>query len=470
MFRQLVRVTLSAGVSVALAAAIGIPASAHAAAAWPGGPGGYPAGRAVPGGPGAGPSQTVNVAGELTWTLVTVPYQSGATVSGNDTTTITAHIGWTKLDLATDTPAADSSTYSLADNLDETFIEGKCTLHETGSFTGGGSLAWGESSPFPPPPYPVGEVDFTLNPPNKPSAMMSLDVPFVETLTYVTTGPPPCPSTNTLTVTVNAIPGCSNGNVPGFSGVFDGTWPDGTVDLNCSGTSGTPGQSAVFSWKVTGHLAVSTDCVPPNELSAPDWVQQFPDSKLVSDLAAPFQQNVARFIKAMRQAGISVPPKSISTRRPLQRQYLMYYSWLIANKQMDPKNVPKFKPPAGQAPVNICWVHTNASHTEDLRASVAAAQQMVDAYHIVADPGQQSRHTEGLAIDMNTTWTQPSITIANGDGTPPTTIDTTPHTGLNKQLMAVGLTYGVHHFCYPPGTCKTKVPAKDPIHWSDNGH
>lgn len=212
-------------------------------------------------------------------------------------------------------------------------------------------------------------------------------------------------------------------------------------------------------------------CVSPNKLSGPSWVDQFPDSQNIADLSGAFRQDVTNFINAMGNAGITVHVNS--TRRPLQRAYLMHYSWLIWKGKIDPKDVPKFQPEAGQAPVNICWVHTNSSGGEDLPASVAAATQMVNGYKIaglkVAPAFPHSLHIDGLAIDMNTTWNQPSVTIVDGAGNN-VIINTTPHSGLNKQLMAVGLTYGVHHFCYPAGTCATKVPSDDSIHWSVNGH
>ena len=212
-------------------------------------------------------------------------------------------------------------------------------------------------------------------------------------------------------------------------------------------------------------------CVPPNELSGPAWVNQFPDSKKVADLSGTFRQDVTSFISAMQQAGITV--SVVQTLRPPERAYLMHYSWLIAKGKIDPKDVPDFNPKAGQAPVNICWVHTKSGGSEDLPASVAAARQMVSAYHIdphlQVAPALTSLHTKGLAIDMTTTWTQPAITIVNNSGNS-VTIKTTPRSGLNTKLMAVGLTYGVHHFCCPAGTCATAVPGGDANHWSVSGH
>lgn len=476
MFRQLHRIAVTAGVSVALTAAMGVPAIAGAAMARSGSPGGYPPGNAMPGhpyavAPGTRSASTpgpVNVAGTITWTIRSF-FQG---VTGGDTQTGTVYFGLTGLNFKNYTPARDTSTYSVTDNTDESWSNpvpgGTCNSHLTGSFSGGGSLAWigNKQSAY-------GDLGFTFHP-KITYVSVSIGVPYTETQTTTWTGPPGsgCNTTTTGTVHSWLIPGCvsKTGGGLGLTGTLKGTFPTGTVNLSCSGTYHDP-TGPGSSWKVTGTLAVSTHCVPPNQLSDLSWVDQFPDSKVVSALADPFQQNVTRFINAMDQAGITV--HVISTRRPLQRAYLMHYSWRIAKGKINPKNVPKFNPGPGQPPVNICWVHTNSSGTEDLPASVAAAQQMVKAYHIDPKlpfaPALNSLHTAGLAIDMTTTWDQPTITIVDGSGHA-IPINTTPHSGLNTQLMAVGLTYFVHHFCYPPGTCQTKVPANDANHWSVNGH
>jgi hypothetical protein len=68
--------------------------------------------------------------------------------------------------------------------------------------------------------------------------------------------------------------------------------------------------------------------------------------------------------------------------------------------------------------------------------------------------------TEGLSIDMSTTWTARRITIVNTAGHR-VTIHSTPHNGLNKTLIAVGATYRVIHFL-------DAARAMDV--WSVNGH
>jgi hypothetical protein len=235
--------------------------------------------------------------------------------------------------------------------------------------------------------------------------------------------------------------------------------------MKCSGHSGP------WTWKASGTLAVTSPCTPPFELSGADWVNKFPGSSSPDALADPFRTDVINFISAMKNAGITVLPSS--TYRPYERSYLMHYSWLIAKKGLSPKAVPPFEPPAGSQNVDICWIHYASDGTYDANASVAAAWAMVNGYHtggpdLKTAPALQSMHNKRLAIDMSTTWTNNNITIADGSGNN-VTINTSPHTGLNKQLMAVGATYGVIHFCYN-NTCTGKTPADDAKHWSSNGH
>ncbi len=255
--------------------------------------------------------------------------------------------------------------------------------------------------------------------------------------------------------TTQTYPGGADGSV---LATFDHAYADpGVYSLSVTNetTVGTCGNFGDVTFQFT-----LTAC-PDKRLSGPSWASKFPQSKSVSDLSGTFRDDVTKFIAAMRAAGIHVGV--IATLRPPERAYLMHYSWLIAKKQIDPLDVPDFVPGPGQQSVDICWVHTNASG-EDLAASVAAARQMVSAFGIdpklKVPPALNSLHTQGLAIDMTTTWSKAKITIINGSGHA-VTIDTTPHSGLNRQLESVGKTYGVIHFLNA---------AKDPNHWSVNGH
>ena len=203
-------------------------------------------------------------------------------------------------------------------------------------------------------------------------------------------------------------------------------------------------------------------CTRPDELSGRSWVSQFPGSDLVSDLSGTFRQDVTDFISAMRRAGITVTVTG--TRRPPERAYLMHYSWLIDKGKIDPADVRPFAPGPGRAPVRICWQHTDSRGAEDRAASVEAAREMVSGYQIspslAVAPALSSLHTRGLAIDMTMTWSKASITIACRRGHR-VRISTTPRSGLNSRLIAVGATYGVIHYF---------SVAADPVHWSVSGH
>ena len=203
-------------------------------------------------------------------------------------------------------------------------------------------------------------------------------------------------------------------------------------------------------------------CTRPDELSGRSWVSQFPGSDLVSDLSGTFRQDVTDFIRAMRRAGITVTV--IATRRPPKRVYLMHYSWLIDKGKIDPADVPPFAPGPGRAPARICWQHADSRGADDRAASVEAAREMVSGYQIspglAVAPALSSLHTRGLAIDMTMTWSKAGITIAGRRGHR-VRISTTPRSGLNRRLIAVGATYGVIHYL---------SAAADPAHWSVSGH
>jgi len=174
------------------------------------------------------------------------------------------------------------------------------------------------------------------------------------------------------------------------------------------------------------------------------WVSEFPDHGSTADLAANFRAGVDKFIAAMGASGAEVDISS--TLRPKERAYLMHYSWRIAKAGDDAATVPAMNG------VEIEWVHATPA------ASRAAALAMVNGYGIVREPSLTSRHTEGRAIDMTISWTG-NLTIKNKDGSS-VTIATTPRTGENAKLVAVGATYGVVKATF----------AGDPPHWSDDGH
>ena len=187
------------------------------------------------------------------------------------------------------------------------------------------------------------------------------------------------------------------------------------------------------------------------ELSGRQWVDRFPGSKSLDDLADPFRSKAKGFVGALLDAGCGVAISS--TLRPPQRAWLMHYSAAIAQNVIAPENVP---PNTG---INIEWVYRVGGQI-DRPQSRSAALQMVQSYEIDPTsplPALQSRHTEGCAIDMTISWNNTlAIRAANGiiqsmsDG---------PRSGLNPLLQQVGHGYGV-----------VKAVFTDDPHWSSDGH
>jgi hypothetical protein len=183
------------------------------------------------------------------------------------------------------------------------------------------------------------------------------------------------------------------------------------------------------------------------ELSGAQWANKFTGSVATRDLSGNFRLAVEDFIYAMKQAGMKVVINS--TFRPSKRSYLMHYSWRIAKNGLDPKTIP---PMQG---VDINWDHGTKEE------SIKAARDMTiafDTHTLQTKPAIRSQHNFGLAIDINVIWKN-TIEIKDADGNL-VKINTLSRTGMNKQLAAVGKTYGVQ---------KYKGPGSDFPHWSNNG-
>jgi|SRR3954454_20120564 len=187
---------------------------------------------------------------------------------------------------------------------------------------------------------------------------------------------------------------------------------------------------------------------PAKELSGAQWVARFPDGGATSQLAKDFRPGCEAFIAAMKAAGAGVAVSS--TRRPVERAWLMHHSWRVHKQTLNPDKVP------AKAGIDIDWVHRKADGTMDLTASRKAATAMVEGYDIAFQPALKSRHTEGRAIDMTISWSG-KLNIKDKSGTL-VAISSTPRTGFNLALRKVGKSFGV-----------TKH-ASDPPHWSTDGH
>jgi hypothetical protein len=141
----------------------------------------------------------------------------------------------------------------------------------------------------------------------------------------------------------------------------------------------------------------------------------------------------------------------------------MHYAWAIVHHRIAAAEVPPFTP-AGPtaADVSITWLHLDKRGRPNEALSYAAAIQMVHGYDIAklrVAPSLSSLHIDGKAIDMLIAWDE-DLVIEDASGKE-LTIRTTPRSGINRELMKVGASYGVVHL----------HPAhKDPPHWSVNGH
>jgi len=253
----------------------------------------------------------------------------------------------------------------------------------------------------------------------------------------------PCTNEN-VTFTLQGVPVSVQVNWSGGGNPSTGT---GMTFTTRFGTFGTKSVNAV--WATDAGSVSATMNVTVKEPSGPQWEPRWPKSSAVSDLVQPFQGNVESFITALQAAGANVVIDT--TLRPRQRAYLMHYAPIVANGNMAPQNVPQ------EPGVDICWLHRDANGNPDLAESRDAAQQLANAFHVAFPAAFPTRHSLGLAIDMNITWNG-NLVITDGNGQQ-VTITSTPRTGAgNTDLHAVGATYGV-----------IKLLA-DPPHWSDTGN
>jgi hypothetical protein len=184
-------------------------------------------------------------------------------------------------------------------------------------------------------------------------------------------------------------------------------------------------------------------------LSGAQWVNKFPNSTSIGDLAEPFQSNARKFIAALAAAGAAVTINA--TLRPKERAHLMHWSFQIAKENYDPEKV---DPMDG---VEIEWVHKDANGNMLADDSKRAAEEMVQGYDIAFRPVLASRHTEGLAIDMDISWTAAELKMKDGAGKI-VTIKIGARNGSNPQLHQLGKSYGVIKL------------VTDPPHWSSDGH
>ena len=185
----------------------------------------------------------------------------------------------------------------------------------------------------------------------------------------------------------------------------------------------------------TAAVAQPPAARPTKELSGADWVEKFPGSKSVDDLAPVFKESVTSFLAAVKAAGGRV--SIAATYRPPERAYMMHYAWDISTGKIRADRVP------AMAGVNIEWDHGTTQKSKN------AASAMVSGFGMQHRGALASRHTERKAIDMNITGMN-GKSILNKEGT-------SVKIGGAGDLHAVGATYGVIKL------------VTDPPHWSEDG-
>lgn len=168
-------------------------------------------------------------------------------------------------------------------------------------------------------------------------------------------------------------------------------------------------------------VPIVTPPVTPAPVLAPTpagvwWCSQFPGSRDLADLAEPFRTSVERFVADLLSRGCRV--EITATRRPEQRAWLMRQAWDIVHGLVRLDEVP-VRPDIPVQP----WTLVGAL---DMRAE----------YGLVVRPALDSRHIQGLAIDMRV-----------GDWM-----------ASDEELGALGASFGVHKL------------AGDAVHWSSDGH
>lgn len=199
---------------------------------------------------------------------------------------------------------------------------------------------------------------------------------------------------------------------------------------------------------------------PKLELSGAHWHSRFMPSTKLSSLKEPFRSKAIAFDKAMKAAGIQV--SYTNAYRPPQRQYLMYYSAMIARGQIDPKNVPPFQPENNDDPVNISWIHYDSAGNIDKAASKSSGTSLFNKYGIGNNPigkPYKSNHNGGEAFDCRISNWGIGKTIKNASGQRITIKS-------KADIAKVGESYGVKHWSQYGEKATGK---KDDPHWSKSG-
>lgn len=192
---------------------------------------------------------------------------------------------------------------------------------------------------------------------------------------------------------------------------------------------------------------------PDLEGLAEFWDKKFPEDKTsVADLDPSFGPNAAKFIKAMKAAGLSVTVAG--AKRSPERAYLMRCAFLIYEGKYSVV-VSELSQKPSKVDINWEEIKKTAGDEEGFKDfAVLLAAKLGIGLDFSAAPSLTSNHIHGKAVDLvidGWNGTNVEVTDAHGKKTPIKTFE---------DLKEVGDTYGVHHFPKPG----------EPNHWSLDSH
>ncbi|KAF5424766.1 hypothetical protein C5S42_12595 [Candidatus Methanomarinus sp.] len=200
--------------------------------------------------------------------------------------------------------------------------------------------------------------------------------------------------------------------------------------------------------EATPAVAVATKTTPApdtQKLSGSHWTGIAETySTSLEDLADPFKTNAKNFIAAMETAGATVSINT--TKRPIQRAWLMHHAWIIAKGGSAPTNDPHN--------TGIIWDHGTPEETKK------KAEEMIgpSGFNMAYNASLTSRHFSGNAVDMTISNMPDKFTFKH-EGKDVTIDLGSPNTGQNTKLHTAADSY-----------FKVKKLVSDAPHWSDNGH
>jgi hypothetical protein len=200
----------------------------------------------------------------------------------------------------------------------------------------------------------------------------------------------------------------------------------------------------VTDWDFTDNKDI---IIKVNKLSGKDWCDIYPYSARIGDLNPAFASSLRGFLNALGAPCYVV----LETWRSEERNWLMYYSWLIAKEGLDPAAVPQ------NDKIHINWVH------DDRNASVSAAAEMVKCFRLDVRPGTKSYHVTRNAVDMFIFWnaseTNPKIIYDNNGNKYTFTKSKGCSEPPDADLKKIAASYGVR---YPGYVIKG---TEDVVHW-----